>query len=141
MEKRRLFKIMGKSPRQPVITLAREIERHYAVMTIKPPVKTLVMLKMREPVARTEYFLGELLACEAMVQIGEQQGMAVTAGDDFEKVVAMAIIDAAYNAGLPEVAWLDQNLEALEVQVTRTEQQEYSGHLQSKVQFQIMEGE
>lgn len=141
MEKRRMFKIMGKSSRQSVIALAREIEGHYAVMTVKPPAKTLVMLKMREPVAQAEYFLGELLACEAMVQIGEHQGMAVTAGDDLEKVAAMAVIDAAYNAALPEVAWLDRNLEALEVQVTRKEQQEYAGHLQSKVQFQVMEGE
>jgi alpha-D-ribose 1-methylphosphonate 5-triphosphate synthase subunit PhnG len=141
MEKKRLFKIMGKSPRREVMELAREIEKNYTVVMVKKPAKTLVMLKMEEPVARSEYYLGELLACEAMVRIGAHRGMAVTAGDDFEKTLAMATVDAAYNAGVPEVGWLGERLAALEITVNREEQRDFARNSQSKVDFRVMEGE
>lgn len=140
MDKRKMFKIMCKSPREEVMELAGKIEKEHEVIIAKKPAKTLVMLKMREPVANSEYFLGELLACEAMVKIGDSRGMAVTAGDDFEKVLAMAIIDAAYNAGIDEFYRLTDKLSELDTLVRSEEEKEFAGSMKSKVEFRVMEG-
>lgn len=132
---------MGKTPRHQVIELAQEIEKHYPVVLLKKPAKTLVMLKMRESVQKSEFFLGEMLACEAMVKINEHRGMALTAGDDFEKVLAMAVVDAAYNANLPETGLLDKKLALMKQVVDRVEQLEFAANMKSKVQFNVMEGQ
>jgi alpha-D-ribose 1-methylphosphonate 5-triphosphate synthase subunit PhnG len=140
MNKREIFKTMGKSPRENVIGLAKKIEENHPVILVKKPSKTLIMLKMREPVAASEFFLGEMLACEAMVRIGEKRGMALTAGDDFDKVLAMSIVDAAYNAGVPEISWLEERLEEMRLDVEREERSEFGRNINSKVSFSIMEG-
>lgn len=141
MKKNEMFKIMCKSARDKVIELAKEIEKNHTVVVVKKPSKTLVMLKMRETVANSEFYLGELLACEAMVKIDNIRGMAVTEGDDFEKVLAMAVVDAAYNANLRETYWLNEKLEEMGAVVDSNERKEFSRNLKSKVQFRVMEGQ
>lgn len=139
MLKKRLTKIMSLSPREEVLDLAEIIVDKYPVKLIKKPAKTLVMLKMRETVAGSEFYLGELLACEAMVEIENKKGMALTAGDDFAKVQAMAVVDAAFNAGLPEVAKITEELLKMEEEVNSRERKRFGKDRQSMVQFRIME--
>ena len=141
MDKREMFKIMAKSHRDKIIELAGEIEKNHEVVLVKKPAKTLVMLKMHEPVANSEFFLGEVLACEAMVSIDNRQGMAITQGDDMEKVLSMAIIDAAFNSGVSECIWLKARLEALGANVYDEESKEFGRNIKSKVQFRVMEGQ
>jgi len=141
MNKKEMFRILGKSSREKVIALAREVEANHTVHIVKQPAKTLVMLKMREPVANSQYFLGELLACEAMVKIGETRGMALTAGDDFDKVLAMAVIDAACNAGVPETDRITAELKEMAAAVKAEEEEEFARSMKSKVQFRVMEGQ
>ncbi|MEW9121515.1 MAG: phosphonate C-P lyase system protein PhnG [Thermotaleaceae bacterium] len=139
MNKKELFRIMSKSRREQVIDLAKKIEQKHPVIIVKKPAKTLVMLKMKDPVAKAEFYLGELLACEAMVKVHNQKGMAVTAGDDFEKVLAMSIVDAAYNANVEEVSWINEQLNDMEKEVRVQDRKEFGRHMKSKVQFRIME--
>jgi alpha-D-ribose 1-methylphosphonate 5-triphosphate synthase subunit PhnG len=141
VDKKEMFRIMAKSHRDRIIELAGEIEKSHEVVVVKKPAKTLVMLKMFEPVAKSEFFLGEMLACEAMVSIDNRQGMAITQNDDFEKVLSMAIIDAAYNAQLEECGWLNGRLEELKEQVAEDERKEFGRNMKSKVQFRVMEGQ
>ena len=138
MEKKEMFNIMAKSRRESILELAGEIEKIHEVVVVKKPAKTLVMLKMYESVAKSEFFLGEVLACEAMVSIDNRQGMAITQGDDFEKVLSMAIIDAAFNAGVKECAWLRDRFEALKVHVVEEVRKEFGRNMKSKVQFRVM---
>jgi alpha-D-ribose 1-methylphosphonate 5-triphosphate synthase subunit PhnG len=140
MNKKEMFKIMCKGSRDKVIELATGIEKKYDVKITKKPAKTLVMLKMRETAAGTKFYLGELLACEATVEIDKVPGMAITAGDDFDKVLAMAVIDAAFNAGLPETKLLNEILLEIEKEVIENEKKEFGNHLKSKVDFRVMEG-
>ncbi|KUO69224.1 MAG: hypothetical protein APF77_03090 [Clostridia bacterium BRH_c25] len=141
MDKKEMFRIMARSHRDKIIELAGEIEKSHQVVVVKKPAKTLVMLKMLESVANSEYFLGELLACEAMVKIGEKRGMALTAGDDFEKVLAMAVIDAAFNARVDETHWLTDRLNEMGTLVSSQERKEFGRSLESKVQFRVVEGQ
>lgn len=139
MDKKRLFKILAKSSRDKVIALGSFITDRYDVTTVKKPAKTLVMLKMRESTAGSAFFLGELLACEAMVEIDNKRGMALTAGDDFEKVFAMALVDAAMNAKIAEADSIKDSLLEMEKRVIEDENKEFGRNMKSKVEFRIME--
>lgn len=95
MEKKRLSKIMAKADRDFVIDLAEGIKSKHEVVIIKSPEKGLAMIKMREPVKESLFYIGEVIVSEALVSVDGVNGMAVTMDDDFDKVLAMAIVDAA----------------------------------------------
>lgn len=140
MIKKDMFKVLCKSNRDSVIELSHIIEKNHNIIVVKKPAKTLVMVKMKEPVTSAEYFLGELLACEAMVSINGIKGMALTMGDDMEKVLAMSIVDAAMNAKLPETIWLEEKLFEMKKEVEKAERLEFGRNIKSKVSFNLMEG-
>lgn len=140
LSKKEMFRIMAKSPRETVITLAKTVSGRHTVITVKKPTKTLVMVKIKEPVAEAEFYLCELLSCEAFVKIGEAQGMAVTAGDDFEKVYSMAVIDALCNAGLEETSVIYSRLSELALEIEQRERREFSRLNKSRVDFNMVAG-
>ena len=87
MEKRRLSKILAKADAAQVRQMAEKIRKQHEVTVIKAPEKSLTMIKMRDPVKETLFFLGEVIVCEAIVCLDGTKGMAVIMGDDFEKVL------------------------------------------------------
>ena len=102
MEKKRLFKILSKAESEKVAELGKKIRDKYPVTVIKKPEKTLAMIKMREPVQNSLFYLGEVIISEASVSIDGTVGRAAAMGDDFEKTLNMALIDAACNKGIFE---------------------------------------
>ncbi len=141
MEKRRFFRILAHAPRERVADLAREIEEQYPVAVLKEPQKSLVMIQVREPVQETRFYLGEALVCEAMVEVDGVKGMAVTLGDDFEKVLAMAVLDAAFNRKVPQCAAIQQELYRLEEEQRRAEEQENGLYHRTQVHFESLDNE
>jgi len=140
MNKSEMSRVLAKSSRKEVIELSESIQRNHDVIVVREPAKTLVMIKMHEPVANSKFYLGEVLACESMVKINDKTGMAVTAGDDFDKVLAMAIIDAAYNANVSEIYWLTDKLNEMNKAIDIKEKKELAIHLKTKVNFRNMGG-
>jgi alpha-D-ribose 1-methylphosphonate 5-triphosphate synthase subunit PhnG len=120
--------------------LSRRVEEKHEVTVLKEPAKTLVLLPMREPVRGTPFYIGELLASEAMVELAGARGMGVCMGDDFAKVLSMSIIDAAYNAGLDECLWLTDKLEAMNADQELALRREAALHMATKVSFDTLEG-
>ena len=100
MDKKRLTKILAKADRREVAALSADIRKTYSPVVVKEPGKTLAMIKMREPVKQSLFYLGEVIVCEATVEIDGVSGVAVLMGDDTEKTLDMAIIDAAVNKGV-----------------------------------------
>lgn len=102
MEKKRLFKILSRAESTDVIQLGKKIQNKYPVMVIKKPEKALAMIKMREPVQNSLFYLGEVIISEAAVSIDGTVGRVAAMGDDFDKTLNMAVIDAACNKGVFE---------------------------------------
>ena len=100
MEKRRLSKILARADADAVRALAERIKMDYSPVIVKAPEKSLAMIRMREPVRQSLFYLGEVVVSEAIVDLDGTKGMAVLMGDDFEKVLNMAVIDAACNCGI-----------------------------------------
>jgi len=138
MDKKRLSKILAKADRQTVAAIAGDILKSYHPVIIKEPGKTLAMIKMREPVKNSLFYIGEVIVCEAVVEIDSTKGIAVVMGDDTGKTLNMAIIDAAVNKGV--FIGMDI-LFALEKEQNDREMRENAMHLKTMVNFESMDQE
>ena len=138
MEKRRLTKILAKADRGLVAALAGDIQRAYPPVVVKGPGKTLAMIKMRDPVKESLFYLGEAIVSEAMVEIGGVRGAAVLLGDDLEKALAMAVIDAAVNKGVFSATDLLLELEKRQNDLVMREN---ALHLKTMVRFNSLDQE
>lgn len=138
MEKKRLFQILSRAERSDVIRLGRELQQQYSVTIVKKPEKSLTMIRMREPVKKSLFYLGEAIITEAVVTLEDTVGTAVTMGDDFEKTLYMAVIDAAENRGV--FARNDLLLEWEQAQQRRIAQ-ENAMFQKTKVDFHSMDSE
>lgn len=138
MEKKRLSKILAKTDRKILKQMAKEIEKQYQVIVIKEPEKVLTMIKMREPVKESLFYLGEVMVSEAIVELDGTRGMAVVMGDDFEKVLHMAVIDAACNKG---VFTQSDTLLKLEKKQLKAMEKENAMFMKTKVNFSSMSAE
>lgn len=82
--------------------LAQDILKTYQVKTIEEPNNSLVMVKVRESAQQSLFYLGEVFITECKVMIDGYLGIGMAKGHELELVYNLAIIDAAYNARLPE---------------------------------------
>ena len=138
MEKKRLFKIMANAERDVIANIIEDITQKHNVVIIKEPAKTLTMIKMREPVKSSLFYIGEVIVTECVIELDGTKGTAVTMGDDYEKTLDMAIIDAAYNKG---VFKSENTLLELEKQQLLKSQKENAMHLKTMVSFNSMDRE
>ncbi|MDO5416070.1 MAG: phosphonate C-P lyase system protein PhnG [Lachnospiraceae bacterium] len=138
MKKQRLSKILARCTRETVHTLADEIRAEHDIVIVKAPEKSLAMIKMREPVKETLFYLGEVIICEAIVSLDGVKGMAALMGDDFDKVLDMAVIDAACSRGVfREEAFLTE----LEKAQEERRQKENAMFMNTMVNFKSMDSE
>ena len=138
MDKKRLTKILAKADKEIVASLSADIQKTYRPVIVKEPGKTLTMIKMREPVRQSLFYIGEVIVCEASVEIDGVKGVAVAMGDDTEKTLDMAIIDAAINKGV--FTGMDELLK-LEKEQNDRMMRENALHLKTMVNFNSMDQE
>lgn len=138
MDKKKLFQILSLAELEPVMEISKLITDRYPVISIRPAQKTLTMIKVREPVGASLFYLGEVLCCECMVEVEGEKGFAVLAGDNFEKTTAAAVIDAALNAGVDGMEEITDRLLALEKQQTEDRAPMNAQIMKSKVNFNVM---
>ncbi|MCL1793083.1 MAG: phosphonate C-P lyase system protein PhnG [Oscillospiraceae bacterium] len=138
MDKKRFTKILAKADKKIIAELSAEIQKICSPVIIKEPGKTLAMIKMREPVKESLFYLGEVIVCEAIVEIEGVKGAAVLMGDDAKKTLDMAIIDAAANKGV--FTGMDR-LAELEKGQNDFAMRENAMHLKTMVNFQSMDTE
>jgi len=138
MEKKRISKILANADRQAVADMIADIINLHCPVVVKEPEKTLTMVKMREPVKNSLFYIGEVIVCEAVVELDGTKGYAVLMGDDTEKTLNMAIIDAAVNKGI--FTGTDALL-ALEKKQHDYVKRENAMHLKTMVNFESMDQE
>ena len=138
MDIRRLTKILVRADRNDVLELSADILKTYQPVIVKEPAKTLTMIRLRDPVKEGNFYIGEVIACEAAVEINGVQGFSVMMGDDTEKTLAIAILDAAINMG---VFGNTARLVALEKEQNKRIMQEHAMTLNTMVHFESMDQE
>ncbi len=140
MEKKELFRIMAAADGSMLRELAQPLAEKYGVSVVKAP-KTLAMIKLREPVKNSLFYLGEALVCDTVVELGGTKGTAVVLGDDFDKVSSMAVIDAAFNRQVSELDELKTVLQRLSMRQQREQELENGLYAKTMVDFQTMDQE
>jgi len=142
VEKKRQTRILAKADHQVVADLSAVIKETYRPLILKGPQKSLAMIKVREPVKQSLFYLGEVIVHEAVVEIDGVKGAAVLMQDkpdnDAEKTLDMAIIDAAINKGI--FTCMNTLLE-LEEQQNDQVMRENALHLKTMVNFESMDQE
>ena len=137
MDKRRLTKVLVRADRADIAALSADIQKTHRPVIVKEPAKTLTMIKLRDPVKQGLFFIGEVIVCEAAVEIDGVQGISVLMGDDADKALDMAIIDAAVNKGV--FIGMDK-LSELENKQNDLVMRENAMHLKTMVNFESMDG-
>jgi len=138
VDKKRITRILARADRLDVAKMSADVQKTHRPVIVKEPGKTLTMVKMREPVKQSLFYIGEVIVCEAAVELDGVKGIAVTMGDDVEKTLDMAIIDAAINKGV--FAGTDTLL-FLEKEQNERLMRENAMHLKTMVNFKSMDQE
>ncbi|MFJ5624220.1 phosphonate C-P lyase system protein PhnG [Peribacillus loiseleuriae] len=118
---------------------AKEIEMRYTVNVIQQPENGLVLLKARETAKKSLFYLGELLVTECKVQIHDLIGIGIVKGHQEELAYCLAVIDAAYQAGLIETRVWSHILEREKENIQKNRQELNQSTLRTKVSFETMD--
>ena len=139
MDKKTMFKILSLAKEADISPIADRLISKYKVQLVKEPHKTLVMLKVRESVKNSLFYLGEALATECMVNFESVKGYALVLGDNFKKATSIAVIDGALNAGVSEREEIISLIFSLEREQKKKNEAQNAKILTSKVNFDVME--
>ncbi|PAQ15779.1 phosphonate C-P lyase system protein PhnG [Bacillaceae bacterium SAOS 7] len=102
MNRKRRTEVLIRSTSDIAKQLAAVIIGNYKISTLSEPSHGLVMVKVRETAQQQLFYLGEVFVTEARVKVAGQIGVGMVVGDQQELAYHLAVIDAAYEASLPE---------------------------------------
>lgn len=121
--------------------LAEEIESRYKVAVIEKPNQGLVMVRVRETAQKSLFYLGEVLVTECKIQIEDAIGIGMIKGNEPERACNLAIIDAAYAAGLNETSGWSDILQSEKIRIEAERTALHAQMLRTKVNFEMMDTE
>lgn len=139
MTRRERTEILIKGSPAVAQKLAADILKQYRIKNLEQENNGLVMLKMREKAKQSLFYLGEVLVTECKVMINDRVGIGMVKGYESELAYNLAVIDAAYNAGLPET---EEWTEVLLLEKERIEREFLACQnkiLKTKVNFDTMD--
>ncbi|WP_027416784.1 phosphonate C-P lyase system protein PhnG [Aneurinibacillus terranovensis] len=139
MKRKKRTEILINGSQEIAAALAQEIRDKYEVKRIEEPNNGLVMVKVRETAQKSLFYLGEVFVTEAKVQINDSLGIGIVKGDEPELAYDLAVIDAAYNAGLKETEEWSQLLLSEEQRINDKRRSIYHKVLKTKVNFDMMD--
>lgn len=139
MNRKRRCKVLIDGNSKIAEQLAAVIKSNYKINVLDVPNNGLVMLKMRENAKQSLFYIGEVAVIEARVEVQGSIGLGVLIGSDSQLAYNLAVIDAAYNANLPEIlSWRDILL-AEEGLIENKIKSKTASILKTKVDFATMD--
>ena len=139
MNKQALSRISAFAETAVLCSLAEKAAAGRELFFLKKPEKTMVLLSVKEPVQRSLFYLGELLAVHCIVELAGVRGAAVLMGDDFSKAEAAAVLDAAHSGGFEEFALVEPELFRLEEARQKECAQQTAAVKETQVRFHVLE--
>ncbi|EOR24324.1 phosphonate C-P lyase system protein PhnG [Cytobacillus oceanisediminis] len=139
MKRRRRTEILINGSLALAEKMAKMIHEYYEVVVIQEPENGLVMMKVRETSKKTLFYPGEVFVTECKVKVHESIGIGIVAGDQPTLAHHLAIIDAAFQAELPETNGWIELLEQEEQAILIKKATENKAILKTKVNFETMD--
>jgi alpha-D-ribose 1-methylphosphonate 5-triphosphate synthase subunit PhnG len=137
MDKLTLSRILAFADPERLSALAEKAASGKDILLLKKPEKTMILLKVREPVKGSCFYLGEALAAHCVVEIDGVRGASVHLGDDMGKALSAAVLDAAHTGNFSGFA----EEELLELDASRSAEtaRVASAVRSTQVRFHILE--
>ena len=138
MNRKRRCKVLIDGNSKIAEQLAAVIKSNYKINVLDVPNNGLVMMKMRENAKQSLFYIGEVAVIEARVEVQGSIGLGVLIGSDSQLAYNLAVIDAAYNANLPEILSWREILLAEEGLIENKIKSKTASILKTKVNFETM---
>ncbi|TGA96035.1 phosphonate C-P lyase system protein PhnG [Sporolactobacillus shoreae] len=138
MSKRRLSKILVTSDLSLLKKISGQAETLAEIRVERAPQTSLVMMKAKDSVSTQPFYMGEALVTECTVSISNTFGIGVVIGEQPERAYRMAVIDAAFNVGLPIVKEWEALLITEEARLVERQNMESARVSESRVNFDTM---
>jgi alpha-D-ribose 1-methylphosphonate 5-triphosphate synthase subunit PhnG len=106
-------------------------------ITVLTAQQGMVMLRMRESVASSQFNAGEILVTEVKLELDGIPGFGMVIGGSNRKAMAIALTDAAIRKGGELAGRLEQEIAALSQQLQTKRQKEFALIAKSKVDFEL----
>lgn len=119
-------------------TLVLEAYPKGMIQVLHGPQRGLVMLRVRETVANSQFNAGEILVTEVKLELDGQFGYGLVLGDGSRRAMAVALVDAAIRKGGPVTHQLEQALIQLNLQLHDEQVRLYNIVATTKVDFEVM---
>lgn len=102
----RRAELLARAPARALVALAERCvdESRSDPTVVSGPETGMVMMTVREPIARERFHLGEVLVTRAEVEVDGRRGWCMRLGDDRIATLAAAILDAEVAAQRPLAA-------------------------------------
>ncbi|MFZ4453055.1 phosphonate C-P lyase system protein PhnG [Salibacterium aidingense] len=140
MKKSRLSRILVHASLDFIEDFSNQIEENYQISLETKPQKSLVLMKTKDSVSGLNFYNGEILVTECKVTIHHFHGFGIVMGEQPDRSFYMAVIDAAFNAELPEISFWKDRLIQEEARIEKEKLSETKHAEASRVQFDTMEG-
>ncbi|SRR6266496_78021 len=135
------FHIIANCSEEQTSELAALVLQHYStsqVRLLSGPRQGLVMLRVRETVANSQFNVGEILVTEVKLELDGEFGFGMILGDSPRRALAMALVDAALRKGGTIAAQLTYRLNELDQQLTHNNLRLQALVATTKVDFERM---
>ncbi len=139
MKRRKRTEILIQDDSNLAQDLASMILEKYECREVVMPQYGLTMIKMRESAKKSLFYMGEVLITEAKVEVQSCIGIGIIVGMEEKKARNMAIIDAAYQAGLPETESWEAELIEAEQRIIEKRLKHQADLSETKVDFETMD--
>ena len=134
------YQVLANSPEEQVCELATSLlQSEYAasqVSVLSGPKLGLVMLRVRETVADSQFNVGEVLVTEVRLELDGQFGFGMVTGDSPRRAMAVALLDAALRKGGPAAKKLQPEIARLSQALRLSRQKMYQLVATSQVDFE-----
>lgn len=120
--------------------LAEKIAENSKVKVIREPQTTLVMVPALDTAEQILFYLGEVLITECTVEVDGTAGYGFVIGDEPEKALCLAILEAALESGNVLTPEIERVLGEQEKVILEKKRRDYNMIARTKVNFETREG-
>jgi alpha-D-ribose 1-methylphosphonate 5-triphosphate synthase subunit PhnG len=131
--------VMANCPGEAAYGLGARIAQEYPdnIKLLTGPRLGLVMLSVRESVADSTFYAGEVLVTEVTLELAGRYGFGMVLGNDPRRALAAALVDAALGLDGNVAAQLRQELNDLESGIRQEQRQAFRAVASTKVDFTV----
>jgi len=131
--------IMANCPVEAAYNLGAKVAEIYPdnIKLLTGPRLGLVMLSVRESVAESTFYAGEILVTEVTLELSGRYGFGMVLGNDPRRALASALVDAALGLDGAVATELRRDLNDLESGIREEQRQAFRAVAATKVDFTV----